>query len=211
MAAAKPGAAGGTNLLFSASATEFSFTVPFIPVSQAPAPPSGSALLAAGREGGRGAPSGRCAGSGRARCGLALCSSRFPAAPLHPSVVGCGVGGSPEEPSRRSRGLPRGAAGLVAVRARYVWAQPRLRSAGGALAAGRRCRLPGLGAAAGRGCCAAGVCLPGAGVFGPELCVRTGWGGGVRDHHVFSSWRVCFSSRRLSVLPFRAVLHAHSF
>ncbi|XP_064320337.1 SEC23-interacting protein isoform X2 [Phalacrocorax carbo] len=47
MAAAKPGAAGGTNLLFSSSATEFSFTVPFIPVSQAPAVPLGSALLAA--------------------------------------------------------------------------------------------------------------------------------------------------------------------
>ncbi|XP_008104997.1 SEC23-interacting protein isoform X2 [Anolis carolinensis] len=29
----------GTNLLFSSSATEFNFTVPFIPVSQAPAPP----------------------------------------------------------------------------------------------------------------------------------------------------------------------------
>ncbi|NXX76382.1 S23IP protein, partial [Urocolius indicus] len=48
MAAPKPGAAGGgTNLLFSSSATEFNFTVPFIPVSQAPAVPPGSALLAA--------------------------------------------------------------------------------------------------------------------------------------------------------------------
>lgn len=55
MAAAKPGATGGgTNLLFSSSATEFNFTVPFIPVSQAPAVPPGPALLAAGREGGRG-------------------------------------------------------------------------------------------------------------------------------------------------------------
>nr|XP_060624519.1 SEC23-interacting protein isoform X1 [Anolis sagrei ordinatus]XP_060624520.1 SEC23-interacting protein isoform X1 [Anolis sagrei ordinatus] len=33
------GANSGTNLLFSSSATEFNFTVPFIPVSQAPAPP----------------------------------------------------------------------------------------------------------------------------------------------------------------------------
>uniref|UniRef100_A0A663EFC0 SEC23-interacting protein n=2 Tax=Aquila chrysaetos chrysaetos TaxID=223781 RepID=A0A663EFC0_AQUCH len=49
MAAAKPGATGGggTNLLFSSSATEFNFTVPFIPVSQAPAIPPGPALLAA--------------------------------------------------------------------------------------------------------------------------------------------------------------------
>ncbi|NXX46133.1 S23IP protein, partial [Tricholaema leucomelas] len=48
MAAAKPGATGGgTNLLFSSSATEFNFTVPFIPVSQAPAVTSGPALLAA--------------------------------------------------------------------------------------------------------------------------------------------------------------------
>uniref|UniRef100_A0A8B9B948 SEC23-interacting protein n=1 Tax=Anser brachyrhynchus TaxID=132585 RepID=A0A8B9B948_9AVES len=47
MAAAKPGAGGGTNLLFSSSATEFNFTVPFIPVSQAPAAPPGPALLAA--------------------------------------------------------------------------------------------------------------------------------------------------------------------
>ncbi|NXA16952.1 S23IP protein, partial [Ibidorhyncha struthersii] len=48
MAAAKPGATGGgTNLLFSSSATEFNFTVPFIPVSQAPAVPPGTALLAA--------------------------------------------------------------------------------------------------------------------------------------------------------------------
>ncbi|NXT24189.1 S23IP protein, partial [Syrrhaptes paradoxus] len=45
MAAAKPG--GGTNLLFSSSATEFNFTVPFIPVSQAPAAPPSPALLAA--------------------------------------------------------------------------------------------------------------------------------------------------------------------
>ncbi|XP_062988801.1 SEC23-interacting protein isoform X2 [Elgaria multicarinata webbii] len=57
MAAPKASAAGsissassGTNLLFSSSATEFNFTVPFIPVSQAPAPPpaaSGPGLLAA--------------------------------------------------------------------------------------------------------------------------------------------------------------------
>uniref|UniRef100_A0A8C4U5L0 SEC23-interacting protein n=1 Tax=Falco tinnunculus TaxID=100819 RepID=A0A8C4U5L0_FALTI len=48
MAAAKPGATGGsTNLLFSSSATEFNFTVPFIPVSQAPAIPPSPALLAA--------------------------------------------------------------------------------------------------------------------------------------------------------------------
>ncbi|NWU95736.1 S23IP protein, partial [Upupa epops] len=45
MAAAKPGATGGTNLLF--SATEFNFTVPFIPVSQAPSAPPDPALLAA--------------------------------------------------------------------------------------------------------------------------------------------------------------------
>uniref|UniRef100_A0A8C4YQA1 SEC23-interacting protein n=1 Tax=Gopherus evgoodei TaxID=1825980 RepID=A0A8C4YQA1_9SAUR len=48
MAAAKPpgpGSASGTNLLFSSSATEFNFTVPFIPVSQAPAAPPGPALL----------------------------------------------------------------------------------------------------------------------------------------------------------------------
>lgn len=47
MAAAKPGT--GTNLLFASSATEFNFTVPFIPVSQAPAAPPGPALLTAGR------------------------------------------------------------------------------------------------------------------------------------------------------------------
>ncbi|NXN27454.1 S23IP protein, partial [Nycticryphes semicollaris] len=47
MAAAKPGATGGTNLLFSSSATEFNFTVPFIPVSQAPVVVPGPALLAA--------------------------------------------------------------------------------------------------------------------------------------------------------------------
>ncbi|XP_068807675.1 SEC23-interacting protein [Struthio camelus] len=48
MAAAKPGAGGGgTNLLFSSSATEFNFTVPFIPVSQAPAGPPDSAVLSA--------------------------------------------------------------------------------------------------------------------------------------------------------------------
>jgi len=71
MAATKPGATGGTNLLFSSSATEFNFTVPFIPVSQAPAVPPGPALLAAGREGSRGVLRGRCEGSGRARraCG----------------------------------------------------------------------------------------------------------------------------------------------
>ncbi|XP_067417431.1 SEC23-interacting protein isoform X1 [Emydura macquarii macquarii] len=49
MAATKPSgpgaAASGTNLLFSSSATEFNFTVPFIPVSQAPAAPPGPALL----------------------------------------------------------------------------------------------------------------------------------------------------------------------
>lgn len=44
-AAAKPGT--GTNLLFASSATEFNFTVPFIPVSQAPAAPPGPALLTA--------------------------------------------------------------------------------------------------------------------------------------------------------------------
>lgn len=77
MAAAKPGATGGgggTNLLFSSSATEFNFTVPFIPVSQAPAIPPGPALLAAGREAGRpagGVLRGRCEGSGRARRGWA--------------------------------------------------------------------------------------------------------------------------------------------
>ncbi|XP_064287544.1 SEC23-interacting protein [Passer domesticus] len=47
MAAAKPGGGTGTNLLFSSSATEFSFNVPFIPVSQAPAAPPGPALLPA--------------------------------------------------------------------------------------------------------------------------------------------------------------------
>ncbi|XP_044296031.1 SEC23-interacting protein isoform X1 [Varanus komodoensis] len=57
MAASKASAAGsissaasGTNLLFSSSATEFNFTVPFIPVSQAPAPSpaaSGPGLLPA--------------------------------------------------------------------------------------------------------------------------------------------------------------------
>lgn len=47
MAAAKPGGGTGTNLLFSSSATEFSFNVPFIPVSQAPAVPPGPALLPA--------------------------------------------------------------------------------------------------------------------------------------------------------------------
>ncbi|NWT55053.1 S23IP protein, partial [Erythrocercus mccallii] len=47
MAAAKPGGGTGTNLLFSSSATEFSFNVPFIPVSQAPAVPPGAALLPA--------------------------------------------------------------------------------------------------------------------------------------------------------------------
>ncbi|XP_030342531.1 SEC23-interacting protein [Strigops habroptila] len=49
MAAAKSGAAGSTttNLLFSSSATEFNFTVPFIPVSQAPVIPPDPALLAA--------------------------------------------------------------------------------------------------------------------------------------------------------------------
>lgn len=54
--AAAASGAGGTNLLFSSSATEFNFTVPFIPVSQAPAPPppssaaSGPGLLPAGKE-----------------------------------------------------------------------------------------------------------------------------------------------------------------
>ncbi|XP_053162131.1 SEC23-interacting protein isoform X2 [Hemicordylus capensis] len=50
MAASKASVAGGvssassgTNLLFSSSATEFNFPVPFIPVSQAPAPPPPSA------------------------------------------------------------------------------------------------------------------------------------------------------------------------
>nr|XP_054493630.1 SEC23-interacting protein isoform X2 [Agelaius phoeniceus] len=49
MAAAKPGGGTGssTNLLFSSSATELSFNVPFIPVSQAPAAPPGPALLPA--------------------------------------------------------------------------------------------------------------------------------------------------------------------
>nr|XP_041573164.1 SEC23-interacting protein [Taeniopygia guttata] len=47
MAAIKPGGGTGTNLLFSSSATEFSFNVPFIPVSQAPAAPPGPALLPA--------------------------------------------------------------------------------------------------------------------------------------------------------------------
>uniref|UniRef100_A0A8C3H6C2 SEC23-interacting protein n=1 Tax=Chrysemys picta bellii TaxID=8478 RepID=A0A8C3H6C2_CHRPI len=50
MAATKPpgpGSASSTNLLFSSSATEFNFTVPFIPVSQAPAAPPGPALLGA--------------------------------------------------------------------------------------------------------------------------------------------------------------------
>ncbi|XP_039927371.1 SEC23-interacting protein [Hirundo rustica] len=47
MAAAKPGGGTGTNLLFSSSATDFSFNVPFIPVSQAPAAPPGPALLPA--------------------------------------------------------------------------------------------------------------------------------------------------------------------
>ncbi|XP_059586058.1 SEC23-interacting protein isoform X2 [Alligator mississippiensis] len=52
MAAAKPPGPGGTNLLFSSSATEFSFAVPFLPVSQAPAdtapaPAPGPALLGA--------------------------------------------------------------------------------------------------------------------------------------------------------------------
>ncbi|XP_042314626.1 SEC23-interacting protein isoform X2 [Sceloporus undulatus] len=37
---------GGTNLLFSSSATEFNFTVPFIPVSQAPPPPPAAAASA---------------------------------------------------------------------------------------------------------------------------------------------------------------------
>ncbi|XP_019411343.1 PREDICTED: SEC23-interacting protein isoform X2 [Crocodylus porosus] len=46
MAAANPPGPGGTNLLFSSSATEFSFAVPFLPVSQAPADPApGPALL----------------------------------------------------------------------------------------------------------------------------------------------------------------------
>ncbi|XP_060097495.1 SEC23-interacting protein isoform X1 [Heteronotia binoei] len=40
--------ASGTNLLFSSSATEFNFTVPFIPVSQAPAPPPPSATSGPG-------------------------------------------------------------------------------------------------------------------------------------------------------------------
>ncbi|NXH55185.1 S23IP protein, partial [Rhabdornis inornatus] len=47
MAAGKPGGGTGTNLLFSSSATEFSFNVPFIPVSQAPAALPGPALLPA--------------------------------------------------------------------------------------------------------------------------------------------------------------------
>ncbi|XP_074731522.1 SEC23-interacting protein isoform X2 [Strix uralensis] len=47
MAATKSGATGSTNLLFSSSATEFNFTVPFIPVSQAATAPPGPALLAA--------------------------------------------------------------------------------------------------------------------------------------------------------------------
>lgn len=97
MAAAKPGGAGGTNLLFASSATEFNFTVPFIPVSQAPAAPPGPALLAGGRvvrgAGGRGG----CAGPG----GAGLLRSAPPVNGL------CGRPG-PQEPGR---GLPRGAGG----------------------------------------------------------------------------------------------------
>ncbi|XP_066475161.1 SEC23-interacting protein [Tiliqua scincoides] len=50
MAAPRGSSAGaGTNLLFSSSATEFSFNVPFIPVSQAPAPaPAPSAAVGPG-------------------------------------------------------------------------------------------------------------------------------------------------------------------
>ncbi|CAI5774960.1 SEC23-interacting protein isoform X1 [Podarcis lilfordi] len=47
-------AGGGTNLLFSSSATEFNFTVPFIPVSQAPAPPPPPAAAAAAAASGPG-------------------------------------------------------------------------------------------------------------------------------------------------------------
>ncbi|XP_042635456.1 SEC23-interacting protein [Catharus ustulatus] len=47
MAAGKPGGGTSTNLLFSSSATDFSFNVPFIPVSQTPAAPPGPALLPA--------------------------------------------------------------------------------------------------------------------------------------------------------------------
>lgn len=84
MAAAKPGS--GTNLLFASSATEFNFTVPFIPVSQAPAAPPGPALLTAGmgccegralwRVGLRGRFSSRCARDS-VLCSAVLCSAKL--------------------------------------------------------------------------------------------------------------------------------------
>lgn len=105
MAAAKPGGGTGTNLLFSSSATEFSFNVPFIPVSQAPAAPPGPALLPAGTE--RGRQGGREIGreDSRERRGCAG-SRRVP--PLPPLGRGGGAGGAP----RAEPGLPGVAAGL---------------------------------------------------------------------------------------------------
>lgn len=102
MAAGKPGGgtSTGTNLLFSSSATEFSFNVPFIPVSQAPAAPPGPALLPAGTE--RGRQGGRAAGA------LGMCG--VPPV-LAPPGRGCGAGGALRaelgelsEPSRGSKG-----------------------------------------------------------------------------------------------------------
>lgn len=97
MAAGKPGGGTGTNLLFSSSATEFSFNVPFIPVSQAPAAPPGPALLPAGTE--RGRRGGRAAGNAG--------DVRGPAGPATTGKERWGRG----SPQSRA-GAPRGAVGL---------------------------------------------------------------------------------------------------
>lgn len=70
----------GTNLLFSSSATEFSFNVPFIPVTQASASPA--SLLLPGGTKGRAAPC--VVGGGRGTCNDKGQTGGFPSASSYP-------------------------------------------------------------------------------------------------------------------------------